>query len=92
MGDPHVGQRRIDLLGDPAGTGNGPAATYCDFLVFNSINHSRSQRIQIEGWLATRANMRDKLNSNHPFYTTPFGLHEFYPNTFPSTNFSSFTA
>jgi hypothetical protein len=50
--------------------------------------HTDHQRKQIEGWLATRWGIRNKLDPNHPFYTTPFGVHEFYPNAFPSTNYT----
>jgi hypothetical protein len=62
------GPPQLTVLGTYGTSHEGPRAYYGDLMFYLDTLHSRSQQQQLEGWLATRWNIRNKLPLTHPYY------------------------
>jgi hypothetical protein len=63
------GPPQLTVLGDYQDAHTGPNAYYGDAMFYLDTLHSRSQQQQLEGWLAARWNIRNKLPLTHPYYS-----------------------
>jgi hypothetical protein len=64
------GPPQLTVLGDYQEGHTGPNAYYGDAMFYLDTLHTRSQQQQLEGWLAARWNIRNKLPLTHPYYSS----------------------